>query len=113
MVDLRRLAPDAARAALAEWLAERDEPAYRARQVFRRLWERPVESWDDSTELPAGLRRALAAALPPRRLRPAAGPGARDGPGKDPGGLGGGGGGEAGPLPRGEAGAPGNSSPGG
>src|SRR5947209_13835780 len=69
MVDLLSLVPDAARAALAEWLAERDEPAYRARQVFRRLWERPVESWDDATELPAGLRRALAAALPLRRLR--------------------------------------------
>src|SRR2546427_4824245 len=72
-------APDAARAALAEWLAERDEPAYRARQVFRRLWERPVESWDDATELPAGLRRALAAALPLRRVRLSARPGARDG----------------------------------
>ena len=68
MVDLLSLVPDAARAALAEWLAERDEPAYRARQVFRRLWERPVESWDDATELPAALRRALAAALPLRRL---------------------------------------------
>src|SRR5213082_1508657 len=68
MVDLLSLVPYAARAALAEWLAERDEPAYRARQVFRRLWERPVGSWDDATELPAALRRALAVALPLRRL---------------------------------------------
>src|SRR5437773_2183334 len=79
MVDLLSLVPDAARAALAEWLAERDEPAYRARQVFRRLWERPVESWDDATELPAALRRALAAALPLRRLPLSARQVSRDG----------------------------------
>src|SRR5437867_7444990 len=79
MVDLLSLVPDAARAALAEWFAERDEPAYRARQVLRRLWERPVESWDDATELPAMLRRALAAALPLRRLPLAARQVSRDG----------------------------------
>src|SRR6266550_8319648 len=79
MVDLLSLVPDAARAALAEWLAERAEPAYRARQVFRRLWERPVESWDDATELPAALRRALAAALPLRRLPLSARQVSRDG----------------------------------
>src|SRR5881398_3918268 len=79
MVDLLSLVPDAARAALAEWPAQRDEPAYRARQVFRRLWERPVESWDDATELPAALRRALAAALPLRRLPLSARQVSRDG----------------------------------
>ena len=79
MVDLLSLVPDAARAALAEWFAERDEPAYRARQVLRRLWERPVESWDDATELPATLRRALAAALPLRRLPLSARQVSRDG----------------------------------
>jgi len=68
MVDLLNLAPAAARAALAQWLEERGEPAYRARQVLPRLWERPVGSWDDATELPATLRRALAEALPLRRL---------------------------------------------
>src|SRR2546430_9543818 len=67
MVDLLSVGPDAARAALAQWLEERGEPAYRARQVLARLWERPVGSWDDATELPAALRRALAEALP---LRP-------------------------------------------
>src|SRR2546428_5081948 len=109
MVDLRRLAPDAARAALAEWLAERDEPAYRARQVFRRLWERPVESWDDATELPAGLRRALAAALPLRRVRLSGRQGPRDGPGKNLWGLGGGGAGKMGIIPNGGRGAAVNS----
>src|SRR2546428_7039039 len=38
------------------WLAERREPAYRATQVLPRLWERPVGSWDEATELPAALR---------------------------------------------------------
>src|SRR6059058_2291031 len=69
MVDLLSLVPDAAGTALAQWLAERGEPAYRARQLLPRLWERPVGSWDDATELPAALRGALAVALPLRRLR--------------------------------------------
>src|SRR6266700_320078 len=56
------------RTVLAQWLAERGEPAYRARQVLPRLWERPVGSWDEATELPAALRRALTEALPLRRL---------------------------------------------
>src|SRR5213083_1706873 len=68
MVDLLSLVPNAARVALGEWLAERDEPAYRTRQVFRRLWERPVASWEDATELPERLRRALPEAFPLRRL---------------------------------------------
>src|SRR6059036_2134394 len=79
MVDLLSLVPDAARAALAQWLAERGEPAYRARQVFRRLWERPVESWNDATELPATLRRALAQTLALRRLPLSARQVSRDG----------------------------------
>src|SRR5256886_4179259 len=68
MVDLLSLVPDAARTALAQWLAERGEPAYRARQVLPRLWERPVGSWDEATELPAALRRALTETLPLRPL---------------------------------------------
>src|SRR5437773_2636460 len=68
MVDLLSLVPDAAGTALAQWLAERGEPAYRARQLLPRLWERPVGSWDEATELPAALRRALTEALPLRRL---------------------------------------------
>ena len=79
MVDLLSLVPDAARAALAEWLAERDEPAYRARQVFRRLWERPVGSWNDATELPRALRRALDETVPLRRLPLSARQVSRDG----------------------------------
>src|SRR5712691_9330795 len=79
MVDLLSLVPAAARVALAQWLAERGEPAYRARQVLPRLWERSVGSWDDATELPAPLRRALADALPLRRLSLSARQVSRDG----------------------------------
>src|SRR5437879_13691788 len=68
MVDLLSLVPDAARTALAQWLAQRREPAYRARQVLPRVWERPVASWDEATELPAARRRSLTESLPLRRL---------------------------------------------
>ncbi len=68
MTDLLTLTPEAARAALGDWLAARGEPAYRLRQVLPRLWQRPVGSWADATELPAGLRTALAEAFPLFRL---------------------------------------------
>src|SRR5258705_6891491 len=68
MTALLPLTPEAARAALGDWLAARGEPAYRLRQVLPRLWQRPVGSWADATELPAGLRTALAEAFPMFRL---------------------------------------------
>ena len=68
MADLLSLVPTAAGAALAQWLAQHGEPAYRTRQILPRLWERPVGSWDDATELPAALRRDLAVAFPLHRL---------------------------------------------
>jgi 23S rRNA (adenine2503-C2)-methyltransferase len=67
-VDLLNLTPDAARAALEAWLAERGEPAYRLRQMLPRLWQRPVGRWTDATDLPAPLRAALDEALPLPRL---------------------------------------------
>jgi 23S rRNA (adenine2503-C2)-methyltransferase len=68
VTDLLSLTPDGARAALASWLAESGEARYRAKQIVPRLWQRPVGSWDEASELPAALRRALAAAFPLRRL---------------------------------------------
>lgn len=68
MLDLLSLTPDAARCSVTEWLAQRGEPAYRATQIVPRLWQRPVGSWDQATDLPAELRRALGAAFPLRRL---------------------------------------------
>ncbi|HEY6158134.1 MAG TPA: 23S rRNA (adenine(2503)-C(2))-methyltransferase RlmN [Gemmatimonadales bacterium] len=68
MLDLLSLTPEAARQTVAEWLAQRGEPTYRASQIVPRLWQRPVRSWDQASDLPAELRGALAAAFPLRRL---------------------------------------------
>src|SRR5437773_2428406 len=68
MTDLLGLVPESARAALGAWLAERGEPPYRTRQILPRLWQRPVASWEDATELPELLRRSLPEAFPLRRL---------------------------------------------
>ncbi len=62
------LTPPAAQAAIAEWLAQRGEPAYRTAQIVPRLWQRPVASWRDATDLPAPLREALQEAWPLPRL---------------------------------------------
>ncbi len=67
-IDLLSLTPDAARAALDAWLAQRGEPPYRLRQVVPRLWQRPVGRWDEATDLPAPLRAGLDGAFPLRRL---------------------------------------------
>lgn len=58
--NLLDLAPDEATAVLAEWFAVQHEPEYRATQVFGRLWQRPVATFDDMTELPKRIREALA-----------------------------------------------------
>ncbi|HEX4574895.1 MAG TPA: 23S rRNA (adenine(2503)-C(2))-methyltransferase RlmN [Gemmatimonadales bacterium] len=72
MSDLLSLTPDAARVALAAWLADRAEPPYRLQQILPRLWQRPVATWEEARELPATLRRALAEAYPLGRLELAA-----------------------------------------
>lgn len=79
MTDVLSLAPAAARAMLADWLAARGEPAYRLPQILPRLWQRPVASWDDATELPAALRAALTHDFPLARLTLAAHQVSRDG----------------------------------
>jgi 23S rRNA (adenine2503-C2)-methyltransferase len=79
MTDLLSLTPDAARAAVGAWLAARGEPAYRVTQIVPRLWRRPVGTWDEVTDLPAPLRRALADAFPLRRLALVARQVSRDG----------------------------------
>ena len=61
--NLLDLAPNAALSRLLVWLSDRGEPSYRAAQIFARLWQRPVRSFDDITELPKGLREALAASF--------------------------------------------------
>src|SRR5438105_9187608 len=64
VTDLLSLTPDAARAALAQWLAARAEPGYRLTQILPRLWQRPIGSWEEATELPATLRAQLADEFP-------------------------------------------------
>ncbi|MCZ8205543.1 23S rRNA (adenine(2503)-C(2))-methyltransferase RlmN [Gemmatimonas sp.] len=58
--DLLDYEPEAALALLRAWMAERGEPSYRAGQVFGRLWQRPVDSFEAMSELPKALREALA-----------------------------------------------------
>ena len=46
---------------LGEWVTGLGEAPYRARQVFRWLWRRPVTGFHEMTDLPAELRRVLEA----------------------------------------------------
>lgn len=68
MTDVLSLTPDTAQEALADWLAHRGEPAYRARQIVPRLWLRPIAAWSEASDLPAPLRTALGDAFPLGRL---------------------------------------------
>ena len=58
--------PAEAEVMLGDFLRDAGEPAYRARQVLPRLWQRPAASFQDMTDLPAALRDRLASrfALP-------------------------------------------------
>ena len=64
--NLLNLTPDAAERALLEFAARHGQPAYRARQVLRHLWQNPAPAFETMTDLPAPLRTALDAefALP-------------------------------------------------
>jgi len=73
------LPPLAARTTIAEWVAVRGEAPFRVKQIVPRLWQRPVASWADATDLPRSLRAALEQAFPLPRLTPRAEQSARDG----------------------------------
>ena len=60
--------PSAARDLLAVWVAGRGLPGYRVGQMLRRLWQAPVGSWAEATELPLALRAELDTAFPLPRL---------------------------------------------
>ena len=70
--NLLDLEPAAAEQALRAFLASEGEPAYRAGQIVRRLWQRPAASFDEITELPAALRTRLAESFVLPRLALAA-----------------------------------------
>ncbi|HUF29874.1 MAG TPA: 23S rRNA (adenine(2503)-C(2))-methyltransferase RlmN [Gemmatimonadaceae bacterium] len=65
-LNLLNQTPDEAEALLHDFLRDTGEPAYRARQVLRHLWQRPVAGFEDMTDLPLNLRERLSArfALP-------------------------------------------------
>jgi 23S rRNA (adenine2503-C2)-methyltransferase len=62
------LVPEAARQRLADLVAGEGLPEYRTRQLFPRLWQRPVSSWAEATDLPVALRTRLDLILPLPRL---------------------------------------------
>lgn len=64
--------PAAAEKRLVAFMSEIGEPAYRARQVVRHLWNAPVASFEDMTALPRALREKLAARFALPRLTLAA-----------------------------------------
>jgi 23S rRNA (adenine2503-C2)-methyltransferase len=57
-------------AELEEWLRERGQSAFRATQVFNWVYRHHVSTFDQMTNLPAGVRAMLAAELPLGALTP-------------------------------------------
>src|SRR5919206_426921 len=49
--------------ALRSWLADRGQPAMRARQIRRWLFDGRATSFEEMSDLPKGLRRELAGAF--------------------------------------------------
>lgn len=62
------LTPSDAHTRVSEWVEDRGLPRYRTDQIVARLWQRPVASWADATDLPKDLRDALDTAFPLPRL---------------------------------------------
>jgi 23S rRNA (adenine2503-C2)-methyltransferase len=70
--NLLNYVPAEAEAKLLEFCAAHGQPAYRARQVARRLWRPPAASFHDMTDLPLSFRDALAGHFSLPRLELAA-----------------------------------------
>ncbi len=62
------LTPADALTRLDAWCLDAELPPYRARQMHRRLWQAPIASWQEATELPLALRQRLDLELPLSRL---------------------------------------------
>jgi 23S rRNA (adenine2503-C2)-methyltransferase len=67
---LLELPPAAAATLLQGWVKQHGLPSYRAGQLLQRLWQTPIGSWDEATELPRELRERLNRELPLARLVP-------------------------------------------
>jgi 23S rRNA (adenine2503-C2)-methyltransferase len=68
MSNLLDQTPAEAREILGRWVTDRGLPSYRAGQILRRLWQAPVKTWSEATELPVTLRAELDEAFPLGRL---------------------------------------------
>ena len=62
------LPPAAAKNRLTTWAQAKGLPKYRVEQIFARLWQRPIGSWQEATDIPKELRAALEADHPLPRL---------------------------------------------
>jgi 23S rRNA (adenine2503-C2)-methyltransferase len=62
-VNLLDVPPAEARRALARFMEEQGEPAWRTDQVMPALWKRPVRDFQQIGTLPSALRQALAASF--------------------------------------------------
>src|SRR5690349_12887581 len=62
------LAPAAAKNRLHTWASAQKLPRYRVDQIFPRLWQRPIASWAEATDLPKELREKLELDHPQPRL---------------------------------------------
>jgi len=67
-INLLNLDPSAAAEAVRDFATARAEPAYRGDQVARRLWQTPVASFEEMTELPKAFRAALSESFSLPRL---------------------------------------------
>jgi 23S rRNA (adenine2503-C2)-methyltransferase len=67
--NLLDLPPEDAREQIARWVAARQLASYRTNQIVRRLWNAPIGSWNQATELPMALRNELDISFPLPRLR--------------------------------------------
>ncbi|HEY4305603.1 MAG TPA: 23S rRNA (adenine(2503)-C(2))-methyltransferase RlmN [Gemmatimonadaceae bacterium] len=70
--NLLNLTPAAAREELERFLARIGQPAYRARQIVKHLWQNPAASFMAMTDLPLNLREQLDGAYTLPRLEIAA-----------------------------------------
>ncbi len=71
--------PEQAATQFAAWTGTEGLPPYRIRQLHPRLWQRPVGSWQEATDLPAALRDRLDQVWPVSRLTLAARQDSQDG----------------------------------
>jgi 23S rRNA (adenine2503-C2)-methyltransferase len=77
--DILNFTPTVARERLAAFFKRTGQPAYRAKQVVRHLWQNPAPSFDAMSDLPKALRESLATEFELPRLEIAARQKSKDG----------------------------------